>query len=158
MVSPAARREAVRYMQGEYEEPDVDLNACLDELAAMHPRWGKRRKRKEVFRARREPMAPPNKPNERWSMDFMSYQLANGRTFRTLNIIDEFTRECLAIEVYFSLGGMRVGRVLDKVVEERGYPSSIVVDNGPEFASLSLVQRAYKHDVKIAFIQPGKPQ
>jgi len=118
----------------------------------------KRRKRKKVSRLRREPIAPPSKPNERWSMDFMSDQLAHGRTFRTLNIIDEFTRECLAIEVDFSLSGMRVGRVLDKVAEERGYPSAIVVDNGPEFTSRSLDQWAYKNTVKLAFIEPGKPQ
>ncbi len=118
----------------------------------------KRRKRKKVSRSRREPIAPPDKPNERWSMDFMSDQLADGRTFRTLNIIDEFTRECLAIEADVSLSGQRVGRVLDRVAEERGYPDAIVVDNGPEFTSRSLDQWAYKNGVKLAFIEPGKPQ
>lgn len=117
----------------------------------------KRKKRKKVARSRREPIAPPSRPNERWSMDFMSDQLADGRTFRTLNVIDEFSRECLAIEADASLSGLRVARVLDRVAEMRGYPDAIVVDNGPEFTSRALDQWAYKHNVKLAFIQPGKP-
>jgi len=95
--------------------------------------------------------------NDRWSMDFMSDQLASGRKFRTLNIVDDFTRECLAIEADTSLSGERVTRVLDRLVIERGHPARIVTDNGPEFTGQALDRWAYKHQVKLEFIQPGKP-
>lgn len=118
----------------------------------------RRRRRKKVARTRREPLELPTRPNERWSMDFMSDQLADGRRFRTLNVIDEFTRECLAIEVDVSLGGSRVARVLERIAERRGgYPKAIVVDNGPEFTSRALDEWAYQKSVKLAFIQPGRP-
>lgn len=117
----------------------------------------RRKKRKRVARSRREPIEPPTRPNERWSMDFMSDQLADGRRFRTFNVIDEFTRECLAIDVDVSLSGARVARILDRLARDRGYPASIVMDNGPEFTSRALDQWAYDKKVGLAFIQPGKP-
>ena len=90
-------------------------------------------------------------------MDFMSDTLLDGRCFRTLNIVDDFTRECLAIEVDTSLPGLRVARVLDCLVADRGRPQSIVVDNGPEFIGKVLDGRAYRHEVHLDFIRPGKP-
>ncbi len=84
--------------------------------------------------------------------------LASGRVFRTLNVVDDATRECLAIEVDTSLSGRRVGRVLDAIARERGrYPSRIVLDNGPECTSKALNEWAYQRGVTLAFIRPGKP-
>jgi putative transposase len=95
--------------------------------------------------------------NHQWSMDFMRDTLASGRVFRTLNVVDDASRECLAIEVDTSLSGLRVGRVLDRVARWRGYPKRIVLDNGPEFTGKALDQWAYERGVELAFIRPGKP-
>jgi putative transposase len=115
------------------------------------------RKRRKGGRWRGEKPVLPSGPNERWSMDFMSDQLADGRRIRTLNIIDDFTRECLAIEVDTSINGHRVCRVLDRLVAERGHPEKILTDNGPEFTGKALDHWAYEHCVEQQFIQPGKP-
>ena len=90
-------------------------------------------------------------------MDFMRDTLANGRVFRTLNVVDDLTRECLAIEVDTSLPGERVTRVLDQIAWSRGYPEAIVIDNGPEFSGRVLDAWAYRHKVRLMFIRPGKP-
>ena len=94
---------------------------------------------------------------ERWSMDFTVDTLADGRGFRTLNIVDDFTRECVAIEVDRSLPGLRVARVLDRLHAAIGLPQAIVVDNGPEFAGRTLDAWAYARGVTLRFIRPGKP-
>jgi putative transposase len=116
----------------------------------------RRRKRKRVA-VPRVPLAVPTGPNERWSMDFVSDALGNGRKFRALTIVDDFTRECPAIEVDFSLPGERVARVLDGLAATRGLPAAIVCDNGPEFAGHVLDQWAHARGVTLAFIEPGKP-
>lgn len=90
-------------------------------------------------------------------MDFVLDSLADGRRFRTLNIVDDFSRECLAIEVDTSLPGARVARVLDQLALTRGLPTTIVVDNGPEFTGRVLDTWAYAHGVKLDFTRPGKP-
>jgi putative transposase len=117
----------------------------------------RRKKRKRIAGYARKPLPIGTGPNQRWSMDFMCDQLADGRSFRTLNIVDDFTRESLAIEVDASLCGQRVTRVLDRLIESRGVPQSIVMDNGPEFTSRALDAWAYQHKVALAFIAPGKP-
>jgi len=118
----------------------------------------RRKKRKRVAQANRLPRVVPIAANLQWSMDFMRDTLADGRVFRTLNVVDDATRECLSIEVDTSLSGHRTGRVLDRVAQERGrYPDRIVLDNGPECTSKALDQWAYEHDVTLAFIRPGKP-
>ena len=117
----------------------------------------RRKRRKRAAWARRDPIPLPDAPNERWSMDFMSDQFANGRRFRVFNIIDDFTRESLAMVPDVSLSGHRVVRILEGIVEERGAPKTIVCDNGPEFTSLALDRWATKRNVKLGFIQPGKP-
>jgi putative transposase len=117
----------------------------------------RRRRRKRLTRAERMPLPTPNHRRERWSMDFTVDTLADGRGFRTLNIVDDFTRECVAIEVDRSLPGLRVTRVLDRLHAEIGLPQAIVVDNGPEFAGRTLDAWAYTHGVTLRFIRPGKP-
>lgn len=117
----------------------------------------RRRKRKRLAQSARRPMARPSAVNERWSMDFMSDTLADGRPFRTFNVVDDFSRECLAIEVDTSIPGLRVARVLDRVAGERGLPKAIVSDNGPEFAGRVLDAWAYQRGVTLQFIRPGKP-
>ena len=116
----------------------------------------KRRKRKRVALPR-SPLPLPGGPNERWSMDFVTDTLADGRAIRTLNIVDDFTRECRAIEVDTSLPGLRVARVLERLRLQHGLPKTIVVDNGPEFSGRLLDAWAYQRAVKLHFIQPGKP-
>ena len=90
-------------------------------------------------------------------MDFMVDTLADGRGFRTLNIVDDFTRECVAIEVDRSLPGLRVVRVLDRLAETLGLPATLVMDNGPEFRGRALDAWAYARGVHLRFIRPGKP-
>jgi putative transposase len=117
----------------------------------------RRRRKRRVPGTRREPMPIPEGRNQRWSMDFVHDRLADGRRVRTLTIVDDYTRECPAIEVATSIPGRRVCRVLDQLKEERGLPKTIVVDNGPEFAGFDLDQWAYREGVTLHFIEPGKP-
>ena len=97
------------------------------------------------------------KPNQRWSMDFVSDCVSTGKVIRMLTIVDDCTRECPAIEVDTSLGGLRVGRVLDRIAGERGLPEAIVLDNGPEFRGRALAAWSEQRRVRLEFIQPGKP-
>jgi putative transposase len=167
--------------------PRIELRDRLQTLAVLRPRWGyrrlhrllrregwmhnrkltqrvyreeglhvRRRKRKRVAVVR-TPLPAPTRPNTRWSMDFVSDALGDGRKFRSLTLVDDYTRESPAIEVDFSLPGERVTRVLDRVAAERGYPNVIVCDNGPEFRGEALDQWAHRHGVQLAFIEPGKP-
>ena len=114
----------------------------------------KRRLKRETPAA----LAVPDVINEMWSMDFMHAQLSDGRPFRTFNVIDDFNREGLAVEVDISLPALRVIRALDQVIEWRGKPKSIRCDNGPEYISDNLAKWAKKHRIKLMFIQPGNPQ
>jgi putative transposase len=116
-------------------------------------RKGKRR-RSQSPRPLREELTGPN---QRWCLDFMSDTLASGRTFRCLNIVDEFNRECLAIDVAHSIPSVRVIEVLEQLREERGLPAVLISDNGSEFTSRAFDAWAYARGVKHDFIQPGKP-
>ena len=106
----------------------------------------------------KQPLVAPLSPNAGWSMDFMSDRLTNGRQFRTLNLIDEFNREALAIEIDTSMPSARVIRVLEQVRAWRPLPRSIRVDNGPEFIAEALADWCLQHQVALNFIPPGKPQ
>lgn len=116
------------------------------------------RPKKRLKRDKPEPLAVPDRPNETWSMDFMSDQLADGRSFRTLNVLDDFNREGLGIEVDISLPALRVVRTLERIIEWRGAPETIRVDNGPEYVSATLQLWARKRGIGLSYIQPGKPQ
>ena len=114
--------------------------------------------KKRLKRDKPEPLAVPEVPNDTWSMDFMADQLADGRSIRTLNVLDDFNREGLCIEVDFSLPAERVVRSLNQIIEWRGKPQAIRVDNGPEYISGTLMEWAEKQGVRLEHIQPGKPQ
>jgi putative transposase len=117
----------------------------------------RRRKRKRIGPFERKPLPKPRKANESWSMDFVADGLIGGRRLRCLTIVDDCTRECLAIEVDTSITGLRVQAVLDRLADERGLPHSITVDNGPEFDGQVLDKWSYRTGVRLSFIRPGKP-
>ena len=163
------------------------LRERLLTLATLKPRWGYRRlywllrregervNRKLVYRVYRElglsvrrrkrkrvavvrqAMVIPTRPNARWSMDFVSDALGDGRKFRSFTVVDDFTRECVALDVARSFTGRCVARVLDRAAAERTWPTTIVCDNGPEFTSQALDQWAHQRGVQLHFIEPGKP-
>ena len=114
--------------------------------------------RKRLRRDKPDALAVPEAPNVSWSMDFMADRLEDGRAFRLLNVLDDFNREGLGIEIDFSLPADRVIRSLDRIMEWRGQPGSIRVDNGPEYVSGKLLAWAEKRGISIQYIQPGKPQ
>lgn len=106
----------------------------------------------------RAPMALPQRMNQRWSLDFVSDALAFGRRFRVLAVVDDFTRECLALVADTSLSGLRVGRELDRIVALRGRPAVIVSDNGTELTSHAMLRWQEERAVLWHYIAPGKPQ
>jgi putative transposase len=117
-----------------------------------------RRKHKRRLPDRvKEPLEQPRSVNQSWSMDFMSDVLTNGKRFRTFNIIDDYNREALAIEVDTSLPAARVKRVLQEVISWRGKPAQIRTDNGPEFIAGELALWCEKENIHLQYIQPGKP-
>ncbi len=180
-----APRATIRYVSRKHA--DEEIRTRLEELAAERRRFGYRRlhqglqkegfkvNHKKVYRLycqmhlqvrrkrrkqrtfRGNAFIVPEAPNERWSMDFMSDSMACGRKFRTLNVIDDCTRECLAIEVGTSLPGLRVARVLDRLIAFRGKPNGIVCDNGPEFTSVVMKKWMDTHGIPLLFIEPGRP-
>ena len=118
----------------------------------------RRRKRKRIAGVERQAKIMVVAPNQSWSMDFVSDGFVDGRRLRCLNIVDDFTKQCLAIEVDTSLPGRRVVSVLERLAESRGLPQSVTVDNGPEFVSKVLDEWAYRQQLQLRFIEPGKPQ
>lgn len=117
-----------------------------------------RRRAKKRLPARvKQALYQPDAPNKVWSIDFMTDSLWHGRTFRTLNVIDDFNRRVLAIEADTSLPALRVIRVLERLKETRGLPEMMRVDNGPEFISAKLDLWCKDHQIKLVFIQPGEP-
>jgi putative transposase len=116
----------------------------------------RRRRRKKLIRGR-VPMVLPTRPNERWSMDFVSDQLVNGPRFRTLNVLDDYSKRCMGQEIDFSLSGHRVVRFLEQLTMVYGKPKAIVTDNGPEFTCLATQLWARQNEIVLLYIQPGKP-
>jgi putative transposase len=121
-------------------------------------RLNKRRKGKRRLPARvKQPLQQQSSPNASWSMDFMSDAMVGSRKFRTFNVMDDCSREVLAIEIDTSLSSRRILRVLEKIIDQRGKPASIRTDNGPEFTSAVFEQWCSERRIKIQYIQPGKP-
>ena len=114
--------------------------------------------KRRLVREKPDKLAVPLQKNETWSMDFMHDAMADGSSFRTFNVIDDFNREGLGIEVDKSLPSLRVTRALDRIIEWRGKPKTIRCDNGPEYISEVLVSWAKENDITIQYIQPGNPQ
>jgi putative transposase len=114
--------------------------------------------RKRLVRDKPDALVVPLSINQVWSIDFMHDQLQDGRSIRLFNVIDDFNREALGIEVDFSLPSERVIRALDQIIAWRGKPSIIRADNGPELVSGRLMEWAAQHQIHIVHIQPGKPQ
>lgn len=114
--------------------------------------------RKRLVRAKPEALSVPQQINEVWSMDFMQDQLENGRGIRLFNVIDDFNREALAVDIDFSLPASRVIRSLRQIISWRGKPKVIRCDNGPEYISAALQTWAKDWGIELEYIQPGKPQ
>lgn len=117
----------------------------------------RRRSKKRLPERIKQPLTVPTAPNMVWSIDFMSDSLMDSRKFRLLNVMDDFNRESLAVEVDTSLPSLRVIRVLEKIIEKRGCPAIIRSDNGPEFISHQLQQWCEAKQIVLHYIQPGKP-
>jgi putative transposase len=115
------------------------------------------RRKRGVRYVRGNAIAPVSRPNERWSLDFVHDVLSNGRKFRALTIVDDFTRESIGIEVHFSLTGERVVRVLSRLAADRGLPPTLKFDNGSEFTSNAMLGWAAQVNVELHFIEPGRP-
>lgn len=113
--------------------------------------------KRRIKRDRPDALTVPTAVNQVWSIDFMSDSLADGRQLRTFNVLDDYNREGLGIEVDLSLPSLRVIRSLEQIIEWRGKPSAIRLDNGPEYISQSLVDWANNNRITLMYIQPGKP-
>jgi len=114
--------------------------------------------RKRLVREKPEALTVPLAINQVWSMDFMHDQLEDGRTFRLFNVIDDFNREAIGMEVDFSLPSERVIRELKQIISWRGKPAVIRCDNGPEYISAAIQTWAQEWGIRLEYIQPGNPQ
>jgi len=163
-------REKIRelaYQRRRFGCPRIHLLLRREGLVVNHKRTERiyreeglslsKRERKKTAAQTRVILPAPIRPNERWSMDFVTDSIVTGRRFRALVIVDDYSRECPVIEVDTSLGGRRVVSVLERLAEIRGLPEVITIDNGPEFAGKALDEWAYRRGVKLNFIRPGKP-
>jgi len=179
------RRSSFRYKA--VPRDDAELRARLKELAAKQSAYGylmlhsllkteglvinkkrtyriyteeglqvRTKKRKKLTRPR-QPLELPTSVNQRWSMDFVSDQLAGGRRFRVLNVVDDYSREMVGQLVSISISGRQVSRFLSQLFEQRGKPKKIICDNGTEFTSKAMFFWSKETSVQLGFIQPGKP-
>ncbi|MFN4122271.1 MAG: transposase [Flavobacteriales bacterium] len=117
----------------------------------------RRRKKKRIDNPA-NPVEIPMRANVEWAIDFMSDSLANGKKFRTLNIIDQYNRKCLEIAISYSFPSIKVIEILQRTIDEYGKPQGIRTDNGPEFTSCLFQNRLDKNDIEWIRIQKGKPQ
>ena len=113
--------------------------------------------RRRIKRDKPDALSVPMAPNQVWSIDFMSDSLVDGRTLRTFNVLDDYNREGLGIEVDLSLPSLRVIRSLEQMIEWRGQPNAIRLDNGPEYIAQALIDWANSRRITLMYIQPGKP-
>ena len=116
----------------------------------------RRKKRKRLLR-QRTPVVAVQAADEEWALDFVTDVLASARHLRILTVVDVFTRECLALETDTSMGSLRVLRVLDRIIAERGAPQRIRSDNGPEFTSRAYLAWSLERRIELVHIRPGKP-
>ena len=179
-------RKAIRY-QPQRPAKDASLVARMKQLAEQYPRYGYlmlhellrreglvvnrkrtyrlycdlglqvRTKRRKKLARPRIPLEVPLAANERWSLDFVHDQLADGRRLKVLNIVDDYSRVCVGQLTDLSISGERMARYLDQLGQSRGLPKRIVMDNGPEMTSKAMFLWSQQTGVKLHFIQPGKP-
>jgi putative transposase len=134
-----------------------DYNHKLVERVYREMGLSLRRKRRKRLARQRRPLVATQAMNEEWAMDFVTDSLASSRHVRILTVVDVFTRECLALEADTSLGSLRVIRVLERGIAERGKPLRIRCDNGPEFTSRAILAWALERKIELVHIRPGKP-
>lgn len=126
----------------------------LYRLEKLHIR---RRRRKKIPEADRQPLIRPGQANEIWSMDFVFDRIASGRTLKCLTIVDDGTHESVAVVPEHTIGGDHLTRLLDSVCSQRGRPMMIRSDNGPEFTGKAMLTWAHRHGIALRLIEPGKP-
>ena len=157
-LSGKHRRYGYRMLHAKLHQEDFQVNVKVVERLYNEEQLAlRRRSRKKIPKGVRDGAWCPVAANQRWSLDFTMDALANGVKFRTVNLKDDCTRQCPAIEVSLSLPGSRVVEMLECVARERGYPDMLVVDNGPELRGRTLDGWAHDHGVQLYFIDPGKP-
>ena len=157
-LSGKHRRYGYRMLHAKLGQEGFKVNVKVVERLYREERLTlRRRNRKKIPKGVREGAWCPIAANQRWSLDFTMDALANGRKFRTVNLKDDCTRECPAIDVALSIPGSRVVEMLERVARERGYPDVLTVDNGPELRGRALDGWADDHGVQLYFIDPGKP-
>ncbi len=152
--------------------PSRGIDKCCQVLAKSHPQWNHKRiyrvycqmklnlrrvAKRRLPKRERVPLYVPEHPDRVWSADFMLDALACGRPFRTFNVIDDFDREGVHIEVDTSLTSARLVRIFERIAQERPLPQVLRTDNGPEFLGEAFVQWAKTHGMAIQYTQPGKP-
>lgn len=158
-IAAERRRFGYRRIHVLLKRQGVDLNhKKLRRLYAEEKLQVKRRGGRKRALGTRRPLVVPDGPNRRWSLDFVSDAFADGRRFRVLAIVDDFTRECLALIPDTSISGARVARELDAVLARRGRPEAVVSDNGTELTSMAILQWSEERRVDWHYIAPGKPQ
>jgi len=157
-VAAARRRFGYRRIHVMLQRQGIHMNQkklrrlYTEEKLQVRKRGG----RKRALGTRR-PMVLPGRANERWSLDFVSDAFTDGRRFRVLAIIDDYSRECLALVADTSLSGMRVTRELNQLLSRRGKPRTIVSDNGTELTSMAILKWCQETDIEWHYIAPGKP-
>ena len=129
----------------------------VERLYAAEKLQIKRRRRKKVPVAERQPLVRPTAANEVWSMDFIFDRVASGRSLKCLGIVDDGTHEAVTIHPEHALGGDHLVRILNRICHERGYPRIIRTDNGKEFTGKAMLNWAHDHGVTLRLIEPGKP-
>jgi putative transposase len=178
---------AAYYQIPKGHDRDAAVIEAINTVIDKHPRWGfwkcfkvlrrshrwnhkrvyrvycelhlnqKRRAKKRLPQRVKHPLLVPSQPNQTWSADFMSYSLYAGKCFRTFNVIDDFNRELLHVEIDTSITGKRLIRVFERIRLDRGLPDVLRTDNGPEYLSGEFIAWAESVGMKIQYIQPGEP-
>ena len=159
LVAKERRRFGYRRIQVMLERKGIFMNhKKLRRIYAEEKLQVRRRGGRKRALGTRKPMVLPDGPNQRWSLDFVNDALTDGRRFRILTVIDDYTRENLALVADTSLSGLRVSRELDQIIADRGMPITIVSDNGTEFTSMAILQWVQGNGIDWHYIAPGKPQ
>ena len=159
LVAKERRRFGYRRIQVMLERKGIFMNhkklrrIYVEEKLQVRRRGGRKR-----ALGTRKPMVLPDGPNQRWSLDFVNDAFTDGRRFRILTVIDDFTRENIGLVADTSLSGQRVARELGQIVADRGMPITIVSDNGTEFTSMAILKWVQDTGVDWHYIAPGKPQ